>query len=310
MQRPFAPAVVATMLAALLPANCFAQEPAGFDPFAVPFEVSCRTLVVADYPTTVDQLPDLQHPALIDIDRTLCAKQLGTLKASDLTKQLSEYFRAPQQKWNPDESKETREARIAADYAKYHTLRGDLRKNIQPLFEFCRSLTPPPKAGYSRICYFGIDDKTASAPAKAAFNTILHGRLSSEAICNPEPVDRSNANLPEFREFLSGNASALTWQDIVENLKRDGFVCKSDSCAGVFFSLVLLPQDVRKQNTIFNGDYFLQRFVSVYRGQWMTLGPNYRERTVPERGSPEGICMAPEDNHTWGMVWGFLNEYE
>lgn len=309
MQLPFAPAVIAAMLVALLPANCFAQEPAGFDPFAIPFEISCRTLMVADYPPAINRSSYSQPPTPVDFNIALCARQLGTSKASDLAKPLSEYFYQHPQDWSPDESEETRAARIAADKARSRILLGDLRKNIGPLFEFCRSLTPPPKAGYFRICYFGIAYETASAPAKAAFNTILHNRLSSEAICNPEPVDRRNADLPEFREFLSNNASTLTWQDIVENLTRDGFACESEACMGAFFSLVLLPKHMRR-STIFDGDFFFPRLVGVYRGRWMKLGPDYKERTVPERGSPEGICMAPEDNHNWAMIWAYINGYE
>ena len=297
-------------------------------------QLSCETLVVADYKTDTSESSSFTMgvPEYVDVDLTECRKYLRPHTLESALRPLFEEFdkQAGAPEDDPSEDTESeRKARIAKRDADNKRISLAVKANFEPIVESCRHLQPQPKNGVQRVCYFGAFNPDAGNPARAAFRAMAENRLQEpEAVCTADPLQRDKRTEPEIQEFITPPDLTLAWKNIRASLARDGFSCQStedsDGCGrmvlGIHLNMVG-EGTVADDTTLFGKDGIVPRILSVYNGKWFVPGPYGRgscakrkdELTVrcvdgePLRGTKDGICMVPEDWHVFGHLLFFLN---
>ena len=272
--------------------------------------LSCDTLVVLDYKILEEGFSFAVSGAAqqVNIDLASCRTNLGEIGFGnalgpfiDLMGSESADANPPEYPLTEEELKRLQKESNAASLKAALAVKAQLNSYV----DYCRIVEPKPAKGLSRACYFGAYAPKASGPARAAFEAMAHGTLGGEALCTANPIEREKPHPPEFTEFLGREASLMGWKSIRKALTADGFTCekgqRSDGCSKWVMAVHLGAvdaKDVENSVGLYGNAYITPRVLSVYNGDWQTAGFT-SAGDKPKRGTKTGICMVPEDWHTF-----------
>jgi len=300
-------------------------------------EVSCDALIVAEFKDPESIFENGYGPSRVDFDPTACA---GLLKSTQFATFLQPLFDI-MAKWELElpllektlksETPSDRKKRRAQENYDLGVMQDEVQEGIRPLVSACRQLGRKYNDKNVRVCYFGAPKPSDGLPFQSLFRLMIENAQSpDQTVCAPDPITRGEANVSEFQLFLKPQEVSLSWPEIQKSLLNDGFECRGDGylagCRRVLIMLVLAPppKPDDEQPAIWpskGGATIIPRQLSVYRGDWQTIGPGYQCEIGPkskdpdyckrpERGSANGICTAGEDWHTWGRMIYLLNRDE
>jgi hypothetical protein len=301
-------------------------------------EISCDTLAIAEFDDEESAFKSGVAPRRIDFDPVTCA---GLLKPTQFGTYVKPFFDSLA-KWSLDQDllKKTLESETAADRKKREeqesqeldSMQDSLQRNTAPLVSICRELGRKSSDRSVRVCYFGAPRASAGLPFKKMFQSIFDETLSEvETVCGPDPITHDKAIVPEIRGLLDTREESLSWSQLHESMRIDGFKCwRDDGCGRGLIKLVVKPELKSENGPLSNWHSsndatFIPEQFSIYKGYWMKrlLGGTCSgddsnqfsdQCKGPSRGSAKGICISGLDwlggPHGWNYVIGILNNWD
>jgi hypothetical protein len=197
-----------------------------------------------------------------------------------------------------------------------------LHANAQPLADACNALAVNRGKSVTVVCYFGGPTAASGVAFKAVYQAMLdHALPDLETVCSPEPITSKTASTKTFGAFSKTRAGSIGWDALQADLKSDGFVCANDRCQHVVFGVMLEKGSILDKKSNANGKpsfAIIPRYVEVYHGDWHRIGPgsclidkNGKQDfdcALAKNGVQNGICLASEDWHTWGLLLYGMND--
>jgi hypothetical protein len=295
--------------------------------------LSCETLVVLDYKSLDSgfSIDDMAPSDEVPFDLSFCKKNLASKPFGRALDSFLDSLADSEEDSHPTPKPLSRnELDVLTKKRKEVALKvaQATKVELNPFVEFCRTTEPKAKAGNTRVCYFGAFGSNSGGPARAVFEAMASNALRGEALCSSDPIDRKKPAPPEFNLFLDAKDKRRDWKSIKDSLITDGFTCEkgdeSEGCRRWILAVYLAALDNKTNDTavgMYGRDFITPRELAVYKGKWFIPGPYGRLRCAklkdqsgelcdsskPIRGTEGGICLVPEDWHTFMYVGMGLN---
>jgi hypothetical protein len=297
-------------------------------------EVSCDGLVVAEFDDWESIFKSGVKPRRIEFNPTTCAMLFKPTQFTVYIQPLLNFAakwqlgQPPLDKFPGSASETDRENRRAQSNYEMGVMQDSLQKNIAPLVSICRQMGSKTDDRSIRVCYLGVPGASAGLRFRSLFRTMFNNAQSmDETVCAPDPITQDKAIVPEIRDFLDAGEKSLTWPQVQDSLRGDGFACRGEGylgrCSRGFVMLAIAPSSKLTAGTHAqwpsdSDAVIIPRQLSIYKGYWQKIGPSTclvgsgdkdpDGCRSPSRGSESGICTAGEDWHVWGHVLFLFNK--
>jgi hypothetical protein len=300
-----------TLIAA--PAEGFAEDGAdAFRDLTKNTELSCKTLVVLDYPKQDGEftIANMVYPVASPVDVSDCQNKITATTFDKPLAPLIDLMKDDSTTATKGKLSESeREAKSKKEAEALVSLPQLVKVGLDPFVDYCRTIEPKVAPTMMRVCYFGGTASKTTGPAKALFEVMANNSVQEGPLCAPDPLKRGDKIEPEFQTFMHPNNNEMTWPDVRKSLSDNGFSCsmenQRDGCQRLVLAVHLEYAStfaVSKTNDnellTYNPDFILIRQLFAYGGASPEL-----EDSPPARGSKNGICVYNDE----GVDIGYTN---